>query len=72
MISANSIIIIDRDNPDKAWIQVERRPVGSDSNSRPIDVAYRKDNPVFFDEHSRDYNDLLALSKHYECHSAIF
>jgi hypothetical protein len=71
-ISETSIVIIDRGNPEKAWIQAEMRPVGSDSNSRPIDVAYRKDNPVFFDEHLRYYNDLFGLSKHYECHSTIF
>lgn len=68
-LSEHSIIIIDRDNPDKAWIKIESRPVGSDSNSRQSDVAYRKDNQTFFEEHCREYDLLLQHSKRYECHS---
>jgi hypothetical protein len=66
-ISQHSIIIIDRDNTDKAWIKVEKRPVGSDSNSRPSDVAYKKDNNGFFTQHLREYDILLGSSKTYEC-----
>jgi hypothetical protein len=70
-LSKHSITIIDRDNPDKAWIQVESRLVGSDTNSRPIDVAYRKENEAFFNQYSAEYTSLLNDSKPYECRSTF-
>jgi hypothetical protein len=66
-LSEHSIIIIDRNDPDKAWIKVESRPVGSDSNSRPNDVAYHKDNQAFFDLHCSEYDTLLKNSEPCEC-----
>jgi len=71
-ISANSIIIIDRDHPDKAWMQVESHPIGSDSGSRPIKGAFGKDNPGFFNEYLNEYDHLLNGSKIYECRPTIF
>jgi hypothetical protein len=71
-ISANSIVIVDRDRPDNAWIQVESRPVGSDAGSRPIRTAYGKDNPSFYNMHLSEYDQLLKQSKMYECRSTIF
>jgi hypothetical protein len=67
-ISTHSTTIIDRENPDEAWIQVESRPVGSDPNSRPIDVAYRKENTGFFNEHLKEYDILFEASKIYDCY----
>ncbi|MGA9844618.1 MAG: hypothetical protein WBQ25_20140 [Nitrososphaeraceae archaeon] len=69
-ISQHSIIIIDRDNADKAWIYVESRPVGSDSSSRPSDVTYLKANQAFFNRYCSEYDMLLDNSEPYECLSA--
>jgi hypothetical protein len=66
-LSEHSILIIDRDEPDKAWIQVELHPILSDSNSRPINTAYRKDNQAFFYQYSKEYDKLLDKSEQYEC-----
>jgi hypothetical protein len=66
-ISQHSIIIIDRDDKDNAWIRVESRPVGSDSDSRPSDVTYRKENQTFFDQYSSEYDILLNNSELYKC-----
>jgi len=66
-VSAHSIIIIDRDDHDKARIQVELHPTGSDSGSRPINVAYEKDNQAFFYQYSKEYDELLNGSEPYEC-----
>lgn len=61
--------IVDRNKRDNAWIHVESRPVGSDSDSRPSDVAYRKENETFFDRYSSEYDVLLNNSELHECNS---
>ena len=53
-LSEHSLVIIDRNNPDKAHLHVENRPVGSDSNSRPIDIIYRKENEDVFNQYTRN------------------
>jgi hypothetical protein len=70
-LSEHSLVIIDRDNPDKAHVQVESHPVGSDSNSRPIDVVYRKENEDYFNQYIRKYDMLLNNSRPYECPSSF-
>jgi hypothetical protein len=62
-----SITIIDRDNTDNAWARIERRPVGSDSNSRSSEAAYRKYDIGFFNQSKDEYDKILRRSKIYDC-----
>jgi hypothetical protein len=62
-----SITIIDRANVENAWIRIERRPVGSDSNSRSSDAAYRKYDLGFFDQYMNEYDILFNNSNEYRC-----
>ena len=43
-----SIILIDKDNKDNAWIQVEYRNANSDANSRPSKATFKKCNDDVF------------------------
>jgi hypothetical protein len=62
-----SITIIDRDNADTAWARIERRPVGSDSNSRSSEAAYRKYDIGFFNQSKDEYDKIFKKSKIYDC-----
>jgi hypothetical protein len=66
-LSEHSIIMIDRDDRDERWMQVELHVIGSDPNSRPIHPAYEKDNQAFFYQHSKEYEKLLNESKPNKC-----
>lgn len=63
-----SIIIIDRDDPDNAWIKVEHRPEDSDSDSRPSEAHYRKnDDKGFFSQYTSEYDNLYQKSQDHKC-----
>jgi hypothetical protein len=70
-LSEHSLVIIDKNNADKAHLEVESRPVGSDSNSRPIDIIYRKENEDLFNQYTKEYDILLNNSRSYECASTL-
>jgi hypothetical protein len=61
-----SIVILDRANAENAWARIERRPIGSDSNSRSSDAAHRKYD-LGFNESKDDYDRIFTKSKIYEC-----
>jgi hypothetical protein len=65
---SHSIIVIDLDNSANAWIKVEERPVGSDSNSRPSDAAFKKLDEDYFRKSLDQYNTLLNISKESKCY----
>jgi hypothetical protein len=65
--ASHSIIIIDRDNPNNAWIKVEYRPEGSDSDSRPSEAHYKKDDIGFFSQYCSEYDNILEKSQDYIC-----
>jgi hypothetical protein len=65
---SHSIIGIDLDNSANAWIKVEERPVGSDSNSRPSDAAFKKLDEDYFRKSLDQYNTLLNISKESKCY----
>jgi hypothetical protein len=62
-----SITIIDRENPDNAWIRVERRELDSVPNSRPSDAWYRREEERRFDNFLKEYDEVLGKSKIYDC-----
>jgi hypothetical protein len=67
-----SIIIIDRDDPDNAWLKVEHRPEDSDSDSRPSEAHYRKnDDKGFFSQYSSEYDNLYQKSQDHKCRNII-
>ncbi|MFY9796251.1 MAG: hypothetical protein WAJ93_11210 [Candidatus Nitrosopolaris sp.] len=51
----NGIIVID-DGYDNAWIKVEKRPIGSDSNSRPSDAWYKSYDEARYNQYINEYN----------------
>jgi hypothetical protein len=63
----HSIILIDKDIFDNAWIKIEERPVGSDSNSRPSDTVFRKRDEDFFTKRLHEYQTLFNSSNNYKC-----
>jgi hypothetical protein len=64
-----SIAIIDRENPDSAWIRVERRELDSVPNSRPSDAWYRREEEGRFDNFLKEYDAVVGKSKDYKCPS---
>jgi len=66
-VARYSITIIDRNDTDNAWARIERRPVGSDSNSRSSEAAYRKNDLGFFNQSKDEYDKILRRSKIYDC-----
>jgi hypothetical protein len=62
-----SITVIDRENPDNAWIRVERRELDSVPNSRPSDAWFRREEHERFDNFLQEYQDVLGQSKDYQC-----
>lgn len=62
LLSNESIIIIDRDTSNRAWIQIEDRPKGSGSNNRPSKSGYRKHNKNFFEDASNKYDEAYSAS----------
>lgn len=50
-LDSHSIMLIDQDSPANAWIKVENRPIGSEADSRPSDVAFRMDDEDFLLDH---------------------
>jgi hypothetical protein len=68
-LESESIVLIDKEDNDNnnAWIKVEYRHVGSDSNSRASDSTFKKNNVEFFDKYMDTYNTLLNNAKLYDC-----
>jgi hypothetical protein len=64
--SKHGLIITD-EGYDNAWIKVEARPLGSDSNSRPSDAWYRRYDPSRYSQYIHEYNTLFHNSKEYRC-----
>ena len=62
-----SITVIDRKNSDNAWIRIERRELDSVPNSRPSDAWYRREEETRFDNFLREYDEVVAKSKDYNC-----
>jgi hypothetical protein len=63
-----SIIAIDEGH-ENAWIKVEKRPIGSDSSSRPSDAWYRRDDPHLYDRFMREFDTMYKNSREYGCPS---
>jgi hypothetical protein len=57
----HSIIII-----DNSIIKVEDRPKGSDSNSRPNHITFKKDNKHYFKQYLREHKNLAEVED-YKC-----
>lgn len=62
----HGIIIID-DGHENAWIKVEARPVGSDSNSRPSDAWYKSYDAGRYTQFVNEFNILFKHSTEYAC-----
>jgi hypothetical protein len=62
----HGIIIVDEGH-ENAWIKVEARPLGSDSNSRPSDAWYKRYDPSRYSQYMQEYNTLFHNSKEYRC-----
>ena len=63
----HSITIINRHNPEIAWIRVEDRPLGSISGDRPSYTAYQKDDSNFFEIYSNEYDTIFSHSTEEKC-----
>lgn len=64
-----NITIIDRNDPKRAWIRVEYRIQGRDSDSRPTEAVYKIFDEGFFRQYLEEYDKLLKNSEPYECGS---
>lgn len=64
-----SITIIDKKNPDNAWIRIERRELDSVPNSRPSDAWFRREEQTRFDNFLQEYHGVLGKSTEYNCPS---
>lgn len=62
---SKSIIIIDRNDNDRAWIKVEDHVVGSDASSRPNRMTYKKGDESFYGQNLHYYDSLLEKSAPY-------
>jgi hypothetical protein len=62
----HGIIMID-DGHENAWIKVEARPLGSDSNSRPSEAWYNGYDPARYNQYRHEYDTLFHNSKEYRC-----
>ncbi|MGB8934044.1 MAG: hypothetical protein WCC17_02920 [Candidatus Nitrosopolaris sp.] len=60
-------LIITDEGHENAWIKVEARPLGSDSNSRPSDAWYKRYDPSRYSQYMHEYDTLFHNSKDYRC-----
>ena len=63
----NSIIHVDKNKPEKAFIKVESRPIGKSNKERTSDLVIKEDNEEDYSEFKKLYDDLLDSSKDYVC-----
>ena len=62
-----SIILIDKNNPETSFIKVESRIKGKSSNTRPSDLAFLNDNEKFYSDWKKVYDNILKESLDYVC-----
>ena len=62
-----SIILIDKNNPETSFIKVESRIKGKSPDIRPSDLAFLNDNEKFYSEWKSLYDGILNDSKDYVC-----
>ena len=63
----NSIILVDKNKPEKAFIKVESRPIGKSGKERISDLVFRDDNEKDYSELKKLYDDIRENSKDYVC-----
>ena len=58
-----SLILVDKDNPETSFIKVEFRIKGKSPTTRPSDLAFLNDNEKFYYDWKTEYDNILKESK---------
>lgn len=61
----NSIILVDKNKPEKTFIKIESRPIWKSGIERGSDLVFREDNENNYSEWKKLYDDILDSSKDY-------
>lgn len=61
----NSIILVDKNKPEKTIIKVESRHIWKSGIERGSDLVFREDNENNYSEWKKLYDDILDSSKDY-------
>jgi hypothetical protein len=61
----NSIILVDKNKPEKTFIKVESRPIWKSGIERGSDLVFREDDENNYSEWKKLYDDIFDSSKDY-------